>query len=462
MKRFSEQLKRKSESIRLKVAEKRDLRESLLAYIEYHPLPATMTAATVPATQRAIFNEVFHFIRIPSRLIRSVAILAAVFLFIIVPGLAEQTIPGDILYPVKGITEDIRGSLNLTPYEKVAWETTRLERRVDEARQLAKEGKLTPTVEAGVLAAVQEHKIAAEDQIKSLQSIDSEGASLAQITFATALDVQGALLRSDSSSSTSTVQSTDALASALAVGSQEAITESTSAPVSFERIMAQLEIETTRAYDLLESNISVATDQEQTDTRRRLTDLELKISGAAGKHETDSELAVTELRNAWSDLQKLIAFMTDINVRTAVSLESLVPVVLTHEERVTTLMTGLSDVQSVLVQITDVIASTTLDTAIINKVDHTLPLVKSLIATATSSLALDDLATAALSISQARSLEDSMVTMIGRASETADSILDTLSPGQGTTASSSIDTIATTTLTPAIEDTSSSTAIFEN
>ena len=50
MKRFSEQLKKKSQTIRLSAAEKRDVRERLIAYMEYHPLPATTVSIKKQAT----------------------------------------------------------------------------------------------------------------------------------------------------------------------------------------------------------------------------------------------------------------------------------------------------------------------------------------------------------------------------------------------------------------------------
>ena len=42
MKRFSEQLHKKSESVKLTVSERADLRERLVSYMEYHPLPAEL------------------------------------------------------------------------------------------------------------------------------------------------------------------------------------------------------------------------------------------------------------------------------------------------------------------------------------------------------------------------------------------------------------------------------------
>ena len=56
------------------------------------------------------------------------------------------------LYLVKvHFNEEIRSTLALSPYEKVAWETKRIERRIAEARLLASEGNLTDELGAGVV-----------------------------------------------------------------------------------------------------------------------------------------------------------------------------------------------------------------------------------------------------------------------------------------------------------------------
>jgi hypothetical protein len=57
---------------------------------------------------------------------------------------AEGTVPGQLLYPVKvHVTEPAREALALTPEAKVAWETERLKRRIEEAQILAVRGELT-------------------------------------------------------------------------------------------------------------------------------------------------------------------------------------------------------------------------------------------------------------------------------------------------------------------------------
>ena len=271
MKRFSEQLQKKSMLIRLKAAEKDVIRERLVAFMEYHPV--TVVSPKVALREAGEIISPFRIVRIPALYARMVAGAFAVLFVVGVPALAERAIPGDILYPIKvQVTEEIRGSLNRDPYQKVAWETTRLERRITEARQLAKAGKLTAEVEANVLEGVQAQKETTESEIATLRTTDAEGASLAQLTYATMLDVQSTVLKADDSASTTIGKSTVALASAIDASLVEVQGKDDEETVSLERLHAQLEVETTRSYELLQSISGIATEQEQKDLARRLAD----------------------------------------------------------------------------------------------------------------------------------------------------------------------------------------------
>jgi len=438
MKRFSEQFKKKSENIRLTVVEKRDLYERLVSYMEYHPLTTSLNSLNKTKSQpMEIITDKFKIFYISARYLKAVTALAAIFVFIIMPSLAERTVPGDILYPVKGLTEDIRGSLNFTPYEKVAWETKRLERRVAEARLLVKEGKITPQMETDFLVAVQAHKSAAEAQINSLEATDAEGAGLAQITFSSVLDVQSAVLRSDSSSIDATTTDTfsGAIASVL-----ESVNENTDkddqTAISFERLMAQLEIETTRVYDLFASNQSIATASEITDAKRRLTDIELKISNASAKYQENPVVVIEGLRTALGDLQKLIVFMTDINVRESVSIESLLPIVLTTEERQEVFIKNYEKLEADLIILKNGLEKIT-DTAVINKIETTMPEVHILITQATSSMISVLFDEADFALVSAQELVNSMLSMSGISDEvTVTGTTDILETIYSTTSSS--------------------------
>ncbi len=406
MKRFSEQLKKKSATIRLKAAEKAELQSRIVAFMEYHPLPAAVKATPVPKSR--INPEPYRLIAIPRSYLRSFIGVTALLFVVVIPAMAENAIPGDILYPVKvNFTEEIRSTLSTNSYEKVVWETTRLERRVAEARLLAQAGKLTPAAEADVLAAVQVHSDNAKRQIESLRTTDADGAALAQMTFATMLDVQSSVLKSDDSASTTMGKSTVALASALDAGYTEASTDSGADAVSVVRLLAQLEVETTRSYELLESISDTATDQEQTDVRRRLSDLESKIKKATAETSTDSDVVKADLRRAWTDIQKLISFMTDIDVRHTLTVENLVPAVLSDAEKLSQSIQKYDEASSNFKRIkfgTPLIT----ESAVSEKINVTIPKIDELLKTATTTMYVE-VDTAKAAVDEALELTESIL-----------------------------------------------------
>src|SRR5690606_8164154 len=130
-------------------SERSDLRERVVAYMEYHPLSRTIE--TRPAKRHGFgFGKVkgklttlasgIGFSALPARI---AAGAFAVLLVVTVPFAAEHAAPGDVLYLIKTkVNEPVLAQFNNTPYEKVVFETTLMERRIAEARLLAKEGKL--------------------------------------------------------------------------------------------------------------------------------------------------------------------------------------------------------------------------------------------------------------------------------------------------------------------------------
>ncbi len=327
---FEKQLEKHIRSTKLTAAEKRELKARVVSYMEYHPRRETVAVKKAAAY---IESQPYTLISIHNRMVQAALGAFAVFVFVVVPAVAERAVPGDVLYPIKvSINEEVRSTLTFDATEKIEWETERLERRIAEVRLLAEEGKLTEETEAKAVEAVKAHAQAAQGEINKLKESDVDAATLAEVEFGSALEVQTAVLNAGQKNSSSTAQATDGLSEA--VKEAQATVEATKgvAIPAFDRIAARLELQTTRAYEFFASLEDVATDAERAEIERRLQDIERKIESGVALHE--SEKVVPDiLLEALADTQKLISFMTDIDVRGSVKLDELVPMVLTDGEK---------------------------------------------------------------------------------------------------------------------------------
>lgn len=398
MKRFSEQFNKAADSVTLTKAERSDLKERLVAYMEYHPLPAEMKQAAQPTT---LMSEPFVLWRFNTLQVRAVGSMMALFVLLVIPFAAERTVPGDVLYPVKvKFNEEVRSTLALTPYQQVEWETKRLERRLAEARLLASEGKLTEAIEAEVAMAVKTHSEAAQAGLAELRESDSEEAAIAEIALASSLEVESEALANEAARQAAEgEEATVATLVATVADARAAVTTVDLAEVPYEKLLARVEQETTRAYELFDSVRGDISATEQDDINRRLTDVERKIAEAiaiaatpveieetteadvvveiaevsdvattteaveetiATSTATSTEVAVVPadvevavdahglLRQALIDTQKLIRFMSDLDIKNNVTVEEIVPVTLTDEERALTVEQRLVEVERLL------------------------------------------------------------------------------------------------------------------
>lgn len=356
MKRFSEQFNTKAKTIKLSVAEKRDLRERVVSYMEYHPLGNAPRTSVVSAE----FSGPISFISKAQFWQR--AKLGAAFMLMLVVGVsyaAEQAVPGDALYSIKvGVNEEFRSTMARSPYEKVVWETERLNRRISEARLLANEGRLTEEVEAQVAQAVKEHSDNARKEIANLKVTDKDGAALASIELNTALDVQSTSLRSRTDVEAAG-HSTELIEDVLEISQvAEASIEEDSLP-AYAPLIAKVESETTRAHELLKGVKESATQDEKKDISRRLEDIERKAGAAMSLSATNEVEARLGLVEVLRQTHRLIVFMTNIDVRASLAVNDIVPVTLTDEERVVIAKNQLAETKEMLIQIDEAIAATT-------------------------------------------------------------------------------------------------------
>lgn len=316
--------------IALTARERNLLRGRLLSYMEYHPLRMPVPRRRATALQRV--RGAVSFLHVRATHVRSLAGALALLFFIVIPVAAERALPGDTLYAVKvRVNENVRSQLMFSPYARVEWETERVERRIAEARALAREGNLTPEREQAIAATVRAHTAAFQHQLAELREHDAAGAALAEIALDSTLDVQFVALASASERyATSTMSS----AAPTPAGSIEEIVKearagiassSDAATPSYERLLARVEEHMTRLRALL-----AVTEHEdaaqRTDVEQRMAQLDADITAAKEAHASGEEReAALLLRDTLSSTQKLIAFMGDIDLRSSISLERLIP-----------------------------------------------------------------------------------------------------------------------------------------
>lgn len=376
MKKFSEKLHKKSQSVKLQASEKRELRERLVSYMEYHPLPAELKSAQVSkkAAPKKIMTDAFTTVSVPFSNLFKYSAAAAAFVLVLVPFMAEKSVPGDTLYAVKvHLNEEVVSTLTFGSYEKVEWETQRLNRRISEARLLASEGRLTKDVEAEVAEAVKTHTENAKREIEELRTQDADTATIAAIELDTTLEVQSAALRGEAvgteeNPESTPVEAVDLIANAIDESlSDEGEIEESAATPAYEKLMARVEENTTRIFELRESLQTAAEVDQLADVTRRIEDVERAVQSAITLAETDSEEASNQLVGALQSTQKLIVYMTEIEVKQTLDIETLVPVVLTPDEEMTVSEDLQGELAEKLAEI-DTLAGKVSDESVLEKV----------------------------------------------------------------------------------------------
>ena len=424
MKRFSEQLHKKANRITLRADEKRELRKRLVAYMEYHPLPQERRSTP----RAALSTEPYELVALPFQHIwRGVAGVFVVVL-VLVPILAERSVPGDTLYAVKvQFNEELRSTLTFDSYQKVEWETQRLNRRLAEARLLASEGRLTEEVEAQVAEAVRTHSENAQREIEALRNVDADGAAIASIELGTTLAVQSeSLKQQDTQTSPAATPDTDATGTSMttvdefdsamasdsptdliasAIDESRAAAEAsrgTSTPPAYEKLIAKVEQNTTRIYELRDSIKEVAPDRKRADVQRRIEDLERAMAAAIEVRAQDELAARQQLVDVLERSQKLIVYMTEIEVVETVDIDRLVPIVLTPEEETAITANLTSEITTQRARIAELLPEVT-DEGVADKATYALDLMDeniAAIASTTSFAAFEPLAKDTLAIGE--------------------------------------------------------------
>jgi len=333
MKRFHSQFNTEAKKLSMTASERRDVEDRLRAYMDYHPLPASVkTASAKKQTKKAaedIQREPFVWLKVPRRFITMSFSVTAMFLLVVVPAMAEQALPGDMLYRVKvNINEEIRGSLSFSATDRAGWETERVARRLAEVRELARTGKLTPELEATVTETIVKQKGVARNRIATLENENTEAATMATMALSTVFEVQETLLKAERPD---IAEGSNILANVLAASRMEEQAKSNDTPISNEQLIGMIERQSMRGYELLLSLQSKVSQTQYEDIKRRLDDAS-RVAVEIG--DIEEELRAAELRTAWRDTEKILSFINSLRQPTNVGINEVVPIRPTYAERV--------------------------------------------------------------------------------------------------------------------------------
>lgn len=422
MKRFSEQLHKKSLSVSMRAGERAELRARLQSYMEYHPL-AQGAKQTLSREERAVLTDPYQTFSFSFGQLARYAGAAVCAVLVVVSYTAEQTVPGDTLYPIKvRFNEEVRATLSFTPYQKITWETERLSRRIAEARVLADEGRLTGAVEVEVAEAVRTHGENARREIAELNETDKDEATLASLHLATTLDVQSLALRdgagpeatmmagAEMSSSESGIS---LLAETIASERSQTAVPGVDTMPAYERVLAHVETDTTRARELLSSIKGSATNEELTDIERRLADADRSMAAALELSNTDKDAARAGLLDVLQRTQKLIVFMNNIDVRAAVGVEEIVPVQLTPEERNVAVADAMSFARATIALTKTALISATFTPDESQRIDYIIEKLDEFLLKAEEALSQSDISAAEVAGVELKALSLDLRAMVG-------------------------------------------------
>ena len=153
-------------SVRLTANEKRAMRAVIVR----------RTGVLMHSTRGSLFD-----LSVRSRVLAAGSVISALLIGSTVSYAAEGALPGDILYPIKvSINEPVRIALAQTSYTKAVVEVDLVDRRLQEAEQLAVEGRLTTETKISLEAGMNEHVGNVESYMASIKA-EGEVADSSQI-----------------------------------------------------------------------------------------------------------------------------------------------------------------------------------------------------------------------------------------------------------------------------------------
>lgn len=175
-----QQLKQDAKRVLLSESEQKKVRESLVSYMEMHPVRKNESVRQREQNHGSWFLFLNR---------HSMMAAIALILTLICGGTAyaaESSLPGDTLYPVKvSVNENVRTALALSSEDKAGWEARLTERRLEEAAKLAARGELKGDIEVRLAQKFEDH---AEKVKARIAELEAEGETDAAAALSSRLE----------------------------------------------------------------------------------------------------------------------------------------------------------------------------------------------------------------------------------------------------------------------------------
>jgi len=175
----SKQFKDTLRSIRLSSGERARMREDLMAQMALIPL-ADRANTDISVRNGVTGRHQFYrkiFTRRSFRKTMPIALLIALLMSGGVSYAAENTVPGDTLYPVKiHVNESVRSTLAVGESAKAKVEVDLAARRLNEASTLEKEHKLDENTKKDLKQRFNKHRVSIDARIKNVEKENKEDA----------------------------------------------------------------------------------------------------------------------------------------------------------------------------------------------------------------------------------------------------------------------------------------------
>jgi hypothetical protein len=292
------QLKKQARSLRLTQEEKQLMHNNISAFMKEHPVRKNVDVRQVHHKTEP--SSVFSFLQRKYMF----ATLASIIIVLLSGGVsyaAEGSIPGQPLYSVKHINEEVRSALTLSPEKKADWNAKRVERRLEEATTLASTGKLTTSTQAMLSSALEENMKKVEEKLHDLESKGhSEKASEVAKRLEHALALHEKLLESIGEKQNLVVTTSPTSTTTLST------TTSTSSTLHSDRYDKENDIEVGDDKNQSHKNALVRDIRHQTNEILKIANKLEKTIDAEQKNQSAAEGKITAAKNKIDEAQKFI------------------------------------------------------------------------------------------------------------------------------------------------------------